>query len=263
MSPDAPYTTRLQKGGALLDEMRQLMLHWSGGSGEAQRILTENPLALPTRARARDVIVRTFVPRFVKGDWPYLWRPLAVFERNGASLEQVRPIHYLAAARSEPLVLDFVCDFLWPRYSSGRLVGGITSRDAAEFINSQPADRFGGSRWTDTVTIKVARGLLAALRDFGVLEGRQRKTVHPAFLPVGSFAFIACMLYQSFGSGDKLLHAHDWRLYLLLPESVERLFFEAHQRKLLTYRAAGSVVQVEFPADSLEEYAHVILQRQA
>jgi hypothetical protein len=48
--------------------MRQVTKLWSDAPDIAEKLVVENPLALPSRAKAKDVIIRTFVPRFVKDD---------------------------------------------------------------------------------------------------------------------------------------------------------------------------------------------------
>ena len=41
-------------------------------------------------------------------------------------------------------------------------------------------------------------------------------------------------------------------------DGVERFLIEADQNGLLEYQAAGSVVRIGFPTQSLEEYARVL-----
>jgi len=216
-------------------------------------------LALPSRARARDVIMRTFVPRFVRGDPPNLWKPLAILESAGVGVEVVRPLHYLAAARSEPLMADFVREDLAERRGGGDQE--VTIEDVLAFIARRPSAIFDESRWSATVQVKVARGLLAALRDFGMLEGGSRKRLAPAYLPVGAFSLVAFVFGMRERSGDRLLHHPDWRLFMFAGGLVERMFVEAHQHRLLEFQAAGRVVRVDFPADQLEDYAHVVAAR--
>jgi len=48
------------------------------------------------------VIIRTFMPRFVRSDPPDLWRPVSVLERAGWRRESLLPIHYYAAATPTP-----------------------------------------------------------------------------------------------------------------------------------------------------------------
>jgi hypothetical protein len=101
---------------------------------------------------------------------------------------------------------------------------------------------------------------MAALRDFGVLQGAVNKQIAPIYLPTPSFALIALWLQQRERSGHLVLQSDDWRLFFLPVEGVERFFIEAHQEHLLTYQAAGSVVRIAFPAHSLKAYAHVLLR---
>jgi hypothetical protein len=112
--------------------------------------------------------------------------------------------------------------------------------------------------------MRVARNSLAALRDFGILQGKVKKSISPIYLPVEAFAFLALELLRRVGSGQKVLHSPEWGLFFLSVEGVERFFIEAHQEQLLSYYAAGSVVRLEFPLSqpySLSEYARVLLER--
>jgi hypothetical protein len=70
------YTTRLQKGGALLDDMRQLVRAWSEAPVATQRDtgVRTNILNKDTRTRLADVYRRAFLPRFVDGPIPNAWK---------------------------------------------------------------------------------------------------------------------------------------------------------------------------------------------
>lgn len=252
------YTSRLQKGGALVSEMRRLVVEWSDHPGAADRIVETNAIGSPSRARLRDVVVRTFIPRFVRSQPPDLWRSVAVLERAGWPASAIVPIHYYAAAVAEPLLWDFVTDVLADRFGRGLLDVGVD--DAKNFLAAAPAARFAGGRWTPTVTTKVARGLLAALRDFGLLSGSVKKRLTPLYLPTETFAFLAMVRHENGMRGSGLLHDDAWRLFLLPDLAVERFFAEAHQRKMLTYHAAGSSVSVSFPSGTLEEYARELAE---
>jgi hypothetical protein len=111
------------------------------------------------------------------------------------------------------------------------------------------------------VATRVARDLLAALRDSGILEGRDQKRLANVLLPVPGFAYLARCLRETGAVSRSLLAHPDWQLFLLTPDEVERLFLLAHQERLLEYHAAGSTVSIGFPTESLEEYAHVVGQR--
>jgi hypothetical protein len=115
--------------------------------------------------------------------------------------------------------------------------------------------------WTETVTLKVARGLLAALRDFGILEGASKKRIAPVYLPVESFAYLAFIIHKLGSSGERLIKHPDWKLFLMGPPIVESLFLDAHQNRFLHYEAAGKIYRIEFFAQNLEEMANAIAGR--
>ena len=127
MSASSPvYTSRIQKGGAMISEMRQLVHLWTNTSTDENKaaVIRANPLGKATRSRVVDVLNRIFVPRFVKGPIPCAWKLLRTLEEEGATPAIVRPIYYWVTARSEPLLSDFVTEYLVPRRATGlRSVG--------------------------------------------------------------------------------------------------------------------------------------------
>jgi hypothetical protein len=257
---EPPYTTRLQKGGALVREMRLLVQHWNGRPGCPEQLLRANVISAPSRLRAWDAITRTFVPRFVSSRPADLWRSLGILERAGWGAERLLPIHYYAAAAAEPLLWDFVAGDLAERHALGQ--SAVRTDDVLRFLRQAPESRFvGRRRWTSTVSTRVARGLLAALRDFGVLAGAAKKRFTPLYLPAESFAFLAMIRNLLGYRGRRSLTDPCWQLFFLSDTAVERFFIEAQQRKLLEYHAAGSVVRIEFPAETLDAYAHELAQR--
>lgn len=246
------YTTRLQKGGALLEDMRELVRTWQDAPPDCQREagLRSNVLNKATRARLSDVYIRAFVPRFVRGPIPDAWKIVRPLEDANAPASVVRPVYYWITAKSEPLIADFCREVLYSNPLG--TAWHIGTKDVLAWFMSK------GCPWSPMVATKVARGLLACLRDFGILEGRALKNVAPFSLPLPAFAYIAFALHTLGAVGHALATHPDWQLFLLSPEVVERLFLLAHQEKYLEYYAAGSVVDIRFPASSLEEYARVI-----
>jgi hypothetical protein len=81
------------------------------------------------------------------------------------------------------------------------------------------------------------------------------------YLPIESFAYIACALHQEGASGPPLVQHRDWQLFLLSPPLVEQMFLEADRRGLLRFQAAGKIVRIDFPATSFGEMADVVVAR--
>lgn len=253
---DQVYTTRLQKGGALLDDMRLLVRRWTSAGLDAQRqeVIGGNILGKITRARSADTIRRAFLPRFVKGNPPNAWEIVRPLEDRNLSLEVLKPLYFWITARNDPLMYQFVTDELFSRRSGVDPTIRIT--ETKTWIARALANQ--GQEWTDTVRTKVARGLLAALRDFGLLDGKTVKTIAPAYLPIEAFTYIAFVLHSLGAGGEMLVEHDDWKLFLLPTMAVERLFLTAHQRRLLSFEAAGRVYRIEFSATTFEGMADVI-----
>jgi BrxA len=254
-TPPPRYTSRIQKGGALFEEMRQLVLLWKDVPLRQNKagVIRVNPLNKATRARVVDVLNRIFVPRFVEGPIRNGWKLLVPLEKLHVSPAIVRPIYFWLTALGEPLMYDLCTQYLSSRRVQGLLA--INVNEAAAWIEAR------GCGWSEVVTIKVTRALLAALRDFGLLEGKARKHLASPPLPLPSFAYLSFCLYQSGVAVRNMLTHPDWKLFMLTPADVEHFLLESHQQRFLEYHAAGSVVSLSFPVSTAEEYAHVVLGR--
>lgn len=256
------YSSRLQKGGAVLDDMRFLVRSWNDEASwdeQRQHMILENVLGKKTRSRALDVYQDLFLPRFLKGNPESAWKIVRLLEDRNLPVEILRPVYYWITARSDALLYDFVLDEILPR-SKGHDFS-VRMDETIGWIKRRLSEV--GRSWSDAVILRVAQGLLAALRDFGLLEGSSKKRIAPVYLPGEAFSYIAFLLYQLGSSGESLVVHPDWRLFLMSPPVIERLFLDAHQNKLLTYQAAGKIHRIEFIAGNLEEMANVISGRTA
>ena len=235
--------------------------HWDANPEEMINLVTQTGiLGKASQQRVRDVVVRTFLPRYVHGDPPNAWWYLRPFEDVDTPFQLIRPLYYLYAARAEALIADFVQDLLYTRYSIGSF--DVHLEDALHFISQAEVDGHIPQPWSESVRLKVARGLLAALRDFGILEGRRKKRIATPFLPAVPFAHIAFLLGQETRGAAVLTHPQ-WQLFLLDRDGVERLFLEADAAGLLRYSAAGSIVRIDFPEENLHAYSRFLAERAA
>ena len=240
-------------------DMRILVRNWNDGETypKQEKVITENILGKETRSRSVDILRRTFIPRFVKGDPPKAWKIVRPLEDRNVASDMITPIYYWITARAEPLMYRFVADEILPR--SQGVDQKIRIDETKTWITRILVET--GQEWSDIVTTKVARGLLAALRDFGILKGKAKKEIASAYLPIESFSYIAFALYKLGAGGERLVQHPDWRLFLMTPPVVERLFLAAHQQGHLIYEYAGRIHRIEFNADTFEEMADVVTGR--
>ena len=220
------------------------------------RVRRENLLGKASRSRVEDVLA-IFRQRFLTQE--AVTRALVLLVTEKVPTASLNRILYFHAAISDRLVRDVVVQVLQPLQARG-----ITHIDVVEIqkpLKKWVDQGLTTGHWSEPTIVRITQGLLSALRDFGVLQGAVKKRIAPTYLPVEAFAYVMFYLKQHQPSGAKLLDLDDWRLFFLPREGVERFLFEAHQRGLLEYHAAGSVTRLTFPARTLEEYAHVLAKR--
>lgn len=248
------FTTRLQKGGALLDDMRQLVCQWSDHVDDKPENMVGRILQKSTRARITDTYRRAFLPRFLKGSPLNAWKFARVLEDAHPSIEIIRPFYYWFTARAEPILYAFVTEELVEKTKTSDRE--VRTEETASWIHTALSSC--GRAWSPTVQLKVSRGIHAALRDFGILEGAAKKRLVHSHLPIETFCLIAFLLNQMEIGASGLVEHPDWKLFLLTSSEVERLFFEAHQHGWVHYQTAGRVHRLEFPTKDFKDYIHVI-----
>ena len=256
------YTSNIQKGGALIQECRALLLEWSPGESLKDfedRVASNNLLGKVSRRRVRDIINRIFKRRFDDARTPGAM-PLRRLIEAGASAEVVDRILYYHAALADDLLYDFVSGFLYKKRAGGGF--RITIRETEEefLIGIERSGRL-KRPWSTAVRTRVGRGLLAACRDFHVLEGTARKSFAPVVMPIDVFIYIAYHLRGRGVSASKIVEHTDWRLFFLDPDTVERHFLSAHQEGWLKYHSAGRIVRVDWPCSKLLEVVDALAQR--
>ena len=256
---DRRYRATINRGGALLADTKRFLLQWDDAldlAGNIQRTLEENSLAKRSRAQTQEVLYQIRNRYF--GD-EAIGRGLVALARVPGFSEVLERLLYFLSARADPLIYDTVTEFLQPRYAAG--FADISPEAMREQVQEWVSAGRTHVAWNAETTERVAQGLLATLRDFGVMTGVQKKRITPPYLPDAAFALIAFLINQTARSGDKTVAHPDWRLFFLDRSMVERYFVDAHQLHYLTYAAAGNVVRIDFPARAFEEEIHVIAFR--
>lgn len=253
------YSSRIIKAGALLPDTKLLLEEWDADADVAAnlaRFREENLLGKASRSRVEDVLA-VFRQRYLSD--PDLLGALVTLAKGRMSSESLNRILYFQATRSDRLLHDVVTEALLQ--VAGRSDPEVRSWDVGNWVIAQVAAGRTERPWSSAVERRVTQGLLATLRDFGVLEGAVRKRLTPMYLPVDAFAFVAFQLSLQMPAGEQLLRSPEWKLFFLGVQAVERLFAEAHQEHLLQYHAAGRIIRIDFPVATLREYARVLTQR--
>lgn len=255
------YTSRIIKASALIADTKILLREWDLSQSVEEnldRASRQNIFGKASRKRIDDILV-IFRQRYF--DDPDVGAALVTLVQGGAPSQWIDPLLYFFSVQNDRVLRDVAIEVLYPRHKNGRTE--VPTDVVIHAIRNWVAQGKTTTDWSDSTIKRVARGVMATLRDFGVLEGRAHKRLTPIYLPTPPFALIALWLQQRERSGHRVLQSDEWRLFFLPVEGVERFFIEAHQQHLLEYYAAGSVIRIEFPVETLREYAHVLIDNRA
>ena len=256
------YTSNLQKAGAAVEDVKILLKNWKNDVLQREivkELVAKNILGKKSRKRTTDVIRYIFLPRYVNGYPEGHWIFLKKLIKANVSRNILRQILYFYCALNEPLIKDFIKKFLLPRYKKGILE--VDSQDICSFINHGIEDKSISVKWSESVSKRVASGLFAALKEFGILEGGRRRKISPKFIPLTVFIYIALFISKEGTVGKKIIHHDYWNLFLLNQVEITHLFMEAHQQKYLHYEEVGDIVRIDFFYNTFEELVNVIIER--
>lgn len=253
-----PYTANLMKIGAMLPETLTLLRAWDGESRDAftRRMLETNLVGKTTRVRVADLLQRVFWRRFPLDGNPSL-ADASAFVRCDGGADASRLVVLYHAAAADPLLYD--------------LLMALSGRDAEGSFDQEPASRLrdratagllatedvvayirerGGADirdWSPNTMKRTARGALAALRDFGVLNGRAPKSLNSRLsVPLTAFLYVAHALRAEVSGARALALSPHWGVFLLTPEDVDLLFLEAHAAGHLRYYRLSDVWRIEW-----------------
>lgn len=259
MKGNSKYTAKIIRVPALLNDTKVFLTHWDPQltiDQNFKRAARENILGKRTRSYTNQIL-RALRERFIFGDE----RDIALRKLVNSYLSPniVDMILYYYTALADPLLYNFVTEFLFKLYRQGTKI--ISTREAENYIIQLSQQGYTTKKWTEKVCNRVAQNILTSLRDFHILNGAAKKHIAPIYMPLETFVYVAFNIYQKVSSGEKILQHEDWKLYLLDAFSVERLFIEAQQAKFLDYQAAGNLIRITFKQQSYVELADAIIAR--
>ncbi len=243
------FTVNIQKGGALLPDTRRLVEVWDlseTAEVNLRRVSEGNLLGKATRRRLEDILLRCLAPRFVAPGAHVVTALKQLLQDHRAFAEAA----YYETSRDELLLATFAEGPCFAWYEAGR--ARVTIDDTTTWLTEQAGAGM-LPEWSPTVRTKVGRGLLAALRDFQILEGATVKRFAAPQLSVRGFAYVAFRLHEQGASSTALVTSAVWRRWMLSADRVEDLLHQAARAGVLTYGSAGTAVRIDWHVESVEE----------
>lgn len=254
------YSIAVCKGGALLQETKTLLRAWEPGESPAdfrERVVREDILGKMTAHRAGDIVGRVFGRRYLRPSN----RPALLLKRL---LERGHPgpvfsdLCLLYAARADDLMRDAVTRLYWPALAEGRVT--ISPSYVVEFLREAERDGRLAAPWSENVKLKIARGVLKALTEFGLLKqiGRGKRELIHFHASDGAIAYVAYDLHFEGYTDSALLNAEDWRLFGLRTSDVASALDRLSGAGWWVAQVAGVVVRITWKYRTMEEVVHAL-----
>jgi hypothetical protein len=255
VTPHARYTIAICKGSALLGETKALLRAWRPGeplTSFTNRVLREDVLGKATAHRVKDIVRRVFARRFlVPNSAPA--EHLKMLARHGQGGRVFSDSCLLYAARHDHLLRDVIVRLYWPAVSDGRLE--LSVQEVVEFIREAETDCLMLAPWSEPVKIKVARGLVKALVDFGYLRevGRRRREIVVYRATDASVIYLAYDLHFKGSTDSGLVGDPDWDLFGMRERDVVAEMDRLTAEDGWLMQAAGSVIRITWKYASMQQ----------
>ncbi len=238
-----PYSARNTSKGALLSETAQVISALATGLSleeTRQKAVDGSLLRQPmrtTRMRIWHALhYRLFSPRM-----SWITAALSKALAAGGRSREFTSMVYLHYALSDHLTYDVITDLAWKRWTEDR--PSISRVDVLSFLDRAVPAQPQIERWSESSRLKLAGGVLTALRDFGILEGTQKKRMTRPVLPLQTAEHLLRILTQQEVMGNDAVEHPAWRLFLCAPHDVaDTLGRLAMARRIGFERSGGTVV---------------------
>lgn len=253
------YTTQLSAGLGLVDETRLLLSLYQKDFSANQlyeRALDSGMFPMVSARRLRNIVVECFSPRYIRTNAAIYLKPLAA-NLSSTAIIQLFLIH---TAIANQILLDFVLDIYWGRYSGGR--DSITIDDAKDFVVNAVREGMTQKPWSDITIKRQSSYLLGCCADYGLLsEGRgSRRAIQPVRIQESTVLYLAYKLHFD-GLGDNAVINHKaWELFGLDSSDVREELKRLAKNGWLIVQSAGDVTRIGWQFKSMQEVIDVITQ---
>jgi len=251
-SVDTPtYSSMLSGKGALLDETLAVLQQIDRGHSldQVRAMVMDHDLLGKMTMRTRELVWEHIHARYLSdGNHPRLLAHMVV---HAPDRQTERLVLFYELCRSSPILRDTTIYCVYPRYAAG--YSSIDKADIQGYFDDIVEEHPELIEWSPQTRDKVASNILTILRDFGLLQGSQRKQFSRLYVPLPTFIYV---LYRLADDGlitpQELLKVEDWQLFFLESADVVTLLDEATAGGHCTFKHQGDIYTLDLHYPSLE-----------
>lgn len=208
-----PYSTRYTKQGALLQESRRIFQAFSAGTTiqEVREGVLAGRILHQGSWNTRRHIWSAFQYRFLTGTPTWVLDEL-VIAATSQDQSRLTSLSYLYFCLRDRLTFDFVTKVIWPGTTTANF--SLDRNAVLSFLDAATEQQPHIRRWTMSTRSKLGSMLLSGLREFGVLEGANKKRISLPTLPSSTAAHLLRLLISKGLPPSDIVDTPEWQLFL-------------------------------------------------
>lgn len=249
---DESLDPKIAHHGAYINETKLLLRAYveCKDYDELRRRAVEDNVLNKNTDEYRTNILREVTRRYIPDTKEYTQTPLMKVVAADLRSDVTDWCLYYEFAR-DPFICVVTQDFLYPEHERGTL--SVRATDVVTFLESIQEDYAELRDRSDATIEEAATKYLTALRNFGLLEGTQRKEFAVTYTPDETVSYVVYQLFERGAtSATEIIEHDDWQL-LLMNESDVRRRIRDIAPTYVTYEKRGSTERLVTKYEDTEE----------
>lgn len=237
-----PISSRNTSKGALVQETFTAFKAADGqiNAPDLKHLILVENVVHKTSYETRREIWNAIKRRYLSVCPQWIGCALAAATEKGIQSADFLSLAYLYYALRDRATFEFVIGPVWDKWLQG--VTSIDTSDFLVFLERQAEESPQIKKWREVTRRRLASMTLAALRDFGLLRGRQVKHIQRPSVAPETIYHLLCILYAEGKEGRAIIEAPDWRLFLWSEAEVSNALGGLAQKGWIDFERAGQTV---------------------
>lgn len=154
---------------------------------------------------------------------------------------------YLHYVLSDHLTYDFIANIIWNKWNNQDYA--VSRDDLLIMLDNASKSEEKIDTWTDATRTRLSSIILSSLKDFGILTGKQKKTMVKPVLPLFTVEHILRILTAEGIQGNLIITDPIWRLFFCNEHDVANYLQQLSFHRKIRFEKAGETVMITTPEE--------------